>query len=224
MREVVLDTETTGLDPKSGHRIVEIGCVELINHVATEKSYWQYVNPECEMPKAAQAIHGLTTEFLSKKPLFPTIANAFLEFIDNSTLIIHNAEFDMGFINTELKRANLPPLNFERVIDTVELARQNFPGAPVNLDALCKRFRIDNSDRSVHGALKDARLLAYVYLELIGGRQPDFALHEEKIKTGLSRKNRELKIHQPRPHAASPKEILAHERFLKQLSKPIWDP
>ena len=222
MREVVLDTETTGLDPASGHRIVEIGCVELINHVATEMSYWQYINPECDMPAPALAIHGLTNDFLSDKPLFSYIADAFLDFIGDSPLIIHNAEFDIGFINAELNRANFSPLALDRAIDTVRLARQKFPGAPANLDALCKRFRIDNSDRALHGALKDAHLLARVYLELIGGRQPNLALTEGATKTGSYQNNRKPQTRRPRPHTASMEELESHQSFLKQLSEPIW--
>ena len=222
MREIVLDTETTGLDPMSGHRIVEIGCVELINHVATENTYWQYINPECDIPEEAYAIHGLTTEFLSDKPLFSNIAVAFLEFIGDASLIIHNAKFDIGFINAELTRANLLPLEIARAIDTVQLARKKFPGAPASLDALCRRFQVDNSGRELHGALKDAHLLARVYLELVGGRQPNLNLTEGAIKTASLQDKWKPQVRQPRAHAASTEELAAHESFMKQLSDPIW--
>ena len=222
MREIVLDTETTGLDPMSGHRIVEIGCVELINHVATENTYWQYINPESDIPAEARAIHGLTTEFLSDKPLFSNIAEAFLEFIGDASLIIHNAKFDIGFINAELTRANLLPLEITRAIDTVQLARKNFPGAPASLDALCRRFQVDNSGRELHGALKDAHLLARVYLELVGGRQPNLNLTERVIKTASLQDKWKPQVRQPRVHAASTEELAAHGSFMKQLSDPIW--
>ena len=222
MREIVLDTETTGLDPMSGHRIVEIGCVELINHVATENTYWQYINPESDIPVEARAIHGLTTEFLSDKPLFSNIAGAFLEFIGDASLIIHNAKFDIGFINAELTRANLLPLEIARAIDTVQLARKKFPGAPASLDALCRRFQVDNSGRELHGALKDAYLLARVYLELVGGRQPNLNLTEGAIKTASLQDKWKPQVRQPRAHAASTEELAAHESFMKQLSDPIW--
>lgn len=221
MREIVLDTETTGLDPKSGHRIVEIGCIELINHVATERSYWQYVNPERDMPEEAFAVHGLSGEFLAKHPAFAAIADDFLAFIEDAPLVIHNAEFDLGFINAELKRLGRPTLEPERAIDTVRLARRKFPGAPTNLDALCKRFQIDNSDRALHGALKDARLLADVYLELIGGRQPGLQLAGDKAAAGAAAKAPRAR-REPRPHAATPEELEAHAAFLKKLSEPVW--
>ena len=167
MREVVLDTETTGLNPKRGDRIVEIGCVELINHLETGNYFHEYINPERDMPEKAQAVHGLSEKFLSDKPIFSDISKSFTEFIGTSPLIIHNAEFDVGFINWELQRIHFQPLKMERVIDTLLLARKQFPGSPANLDALCRRFQINNSDRDLHGALIDAKLLAEVYLELI---------------------------------------------------------
>ena len=179
MREVVLDTETTGLSPKSGDRIVEIGCVELINHLPTGQSFHEYINPERDMPEQAQAVHGLSEEFLSDKPLYAAISDAFDDFIGDSPLIIHNADFDMGFLNAERERLGLEPMPMTRAIDTVQMARRKFSGSQVNLDALCRRFQIDNSDRDLHGALKDARLLAEVYLELIGGRQQGLELAAE---------------------------------------------
>ena len=219
MREVVLDTETTGLDPSAGHRIVEIGCVELANYVPTGKTFHKHLNPERDIPEQAVAIHGLTEDFLKDQPLFADIVNGFLEFIGNSTLVIHNAEFDLGFINAELEILERPPLKAYQTIDTVQLARRKFPGAPANLDALCRRFQIDNSHRTLHGALKDADLLAEVYLKLIGGRQQDLGLatgncqHDE---TGP--RNRRP----PRPHAPTAGEVQAHARFLKKLEISMW--
>ena len=219
MREIVLDTETTGLDPGSGHRIVEIGCVELVNHMATGKHFHKYLNPERDMPEQASAIHGLTEEFLSDKPLFSGIAEEFLAFIDDSALVIHNAEFDLGFINAELKNIEQPPIASDRAIDTVSMARRKFPGAQANLDALCRRFKIDNSDRSLHGALKDARLLAEVYLELIGGRQQNLGLAAEKrMPVETAEKSRRP----PRPHAPTDDELRAHAQFIEKLESPIW--
>jgi DNA polymerase-3 subunit epsilon len=220
LREVVLDTETTGLDPGSGHRIIEIGCIELVNHIATGKHFQKYLNPERDIPAGAGAVHGLTEEFLSDKPLFSEIADALEEFLSDSILIIHNASFDLGFLNAELERLDRTPLSPERAIDTVSLARQKFPGAPANLDALCRRFQIDLSDRDLHGALKDARLLSEVYLELIGGRQQDMELASEKRQRpdGAAQNRRTA-----RPHAATNEEEAAHKQFLKKLSAPIWE-
>ena len=219
MREVVLDTETTGLDPRSGHRIVEIGCVELINHMATGKHFHKYLNPERDIPEQASVIHGLTEEFLSSQPVFADIAEEFEAFIGDSTLVIHNAEFDLGFINAEREKISQPPIAPDLAIDTVSLARRKFPGAQANLDALCRRFKIDNSDRSLHGALKDARLLAEVYLELIGGRQQNLGLSAEERKiVEAAEKNRRP----PRPHAPTDAEQLAHAQFIEKLESPIW--
>jgi len=221
LREVVLDTETTGLDPASGDRIVEIGCVELVNHIATGETFHQYINPERDMPERAQAVHGLSQEFLADKPLFADIADAFDEFIADSVLIIHNADFDLGFLNAEYERAGRPLLSPGRAVDTVSMARGKFPGAQVNLDALCRRFQIDNSDRTLHGALKDARLLADVYLELIGGRQQDMKLSADKVKdmSAAAEQNRRP----PRPHEPEPNELSAHTKFLEKLTQPIWE-
>ena len=219
MREVVLDTETTGLDPRSGHRIVEIGCVELINHMATGKHFHKYLNPERDIPEQASVIHGLTEEFLSSQPVFADIAEEFEAFIGDSTLVIHNAEFDLGFINAEREKITQPPIAPDLAIDTVSLARRKFPGAQANLDALCRRFKIDNSNRSLHGALKDARLLAEVYLELIGGRQQNLGLSAEERKiVEAAEKNRRP----PRPHAPTDAEQLAHAQFIEKLESPIW--
>lgn len=177
-REIVLDTETTGLDPFRGDRVVEIGCVELVNHIPTGKHYHVYINPQRDMPEEAFRVHGLSEAFLSDKPVFSAIAEDFRRFIGDATLVIHNASFDMGFLNAELERASLARLT-NRVIDTVMVARERHPGARVSLDALCKHYGIDNSRRTLHGALLDSEILAEVYLELIGGRQVALGLVAE---------------------------------------------
>ena len=176
MREIVWDTETTGFDPESGDRLVEIGAVELHNHMPTGSVYHQYINPERPMPQEAYAVHGLGDEFLADKPVFKTIARDFLEFIGDAKIVAHNAKFDMRFINAELKWIGISPIPASQSLDTLEIARRKFPGAQNSLDALCRRFGIDNSAREKHGALLDSEILAEVYLELIGGRQPDFTL------------------------------------------------
>lgn len=176
MREIVLDTETTGFDPEAGDRIVEIGAVELNGHMPTGNTYHQYINPQRSMPREAFEVHGLGDDFLRDKPVFKEIASAFVEFISGAKLIIHNAAFDMKFINAELRACGFDPIPWEHAIDTLEIARRKFPGSPASLDALCRRYGIDNSARTLHGALLDSEILADVYLELIGGRQPDFAL------------------------------------------------
>lgn len=220
LREIALDTETTGLAPDSGDRIVEIGCVELINHIPTGQTFQRYLNPERDMPEQAFAVHGLSREFLSGHPLFADVVEDFLEFLGESTLVIHNAKFDLAFINSELARLDLPLLPNDRAIDTVSMARNKFPGAQASLDALCRRFHIDLSDRDLHGALKDAQLLALVYVELTGGRQSDLSLAQAKLSgpaapgRGASRP--------PRPHGPSPEELAAHEEFLNRLEHPIW--
>ncbi len=220
MREIVLDTETTGLSPKNGDRIVEIGCIELVNHLSTGEYYHEYINPEREMPQKAQEVHGLSDAFLSDKPIFSDISKAFNEFIGTSTLIIHNAEFDMSFLNWERKLLGLEPLQIESTIDTLQLAREKYPGAQASLDALCRRFHIDNSDRSFHGALKDAKLLAEVYLELIGGRQQRMEL-SAKTKTTINEiNNKEFK---QRSYMPSKEEEELHKKFLKKIKRPIWN-
>lgn len=176
MREIVLDTETTGFEPEEGHRIVEIGAVELFNHLPTGRYYHQYINPERAVPKEAFEVHGLGDDFLADKPVFAAVADAFLEFVGGARLVIHNAAFDMRFLNAELRWCARPVLPEKQAFDTLALARRKFPGSPASLDALCRRFGIDNSAREKHGALLDSEILAEVYLELIGGRQPDFAL------------------------------------------------
>ena len=221
MREIVLDTETTGLDPLKGHRVVEIGCVELINHMPTGQTWHAYLNPERDVPTEAAMVHGLTDDFLADKPVFAEIVEDFRTFIADTPLIIHNAAFDMGFLNEELRRAGFPKMPMDRALDTVLMARKKFPGAPASLDALCKRFGVDLSNRQLHGALLDARLLAEVYLELRGGRQPDLAITVQKVETTIV-EIRPREYRAPRPHAPTEDEMAAHETFLGQLKKPLW--
>ncbi len=218
MREVVLDTETTGFKPQDGHRIVEIACVELVNHLPTGQQKQWYLNPERDVPEDAVRVHGLTTEFLAKFPVFGEVVGAVLEFLGDAPLVAHNASFDMAFLNAELKRLGLPALAASRAIDTVQLARQRFPGSPASLDALCKRFGIDNSSRTLHGALLDSTLLAEVYLELLGGRQTGFTL--ATAPTAAPTRHRTPRV--PRPHAPSPEEQAAHQALLGQLKNPVW--
>ena len=220
MREVVLDTETTGLTPKTGHRIVEIGCVELVNLVPTGNVYHVYINPQRDMPEEAFNVHGLSESFQRDKPLFEDIAEDFLEFVDGAQLVIHNAEFDMGFLNAELKLLNRAELA-NTAVDTVRMARKKFPGAHANLDALCRRFGIDNSAREKHGALLDAELLAEVYLQLCGGLQPDLELiGNEKTSDNPVLVQRQARA--PRAHAPSPEELAAHAALVETLKEPVW--
>ena len=222
MREVVLDTETTGLDPAAGHRIVEIGGVALFDSVPTGETYQEYVNPERDVPAEAFAIHGLSTEFLADKPVFEDVVEGFLAFIGDARLVIHNSEFDLGFINAELDRLSRPPLSAARAVDTVQLARHAFPGAPAGLDALCRRFRIDIGHRVQHGALKDADLLAQVYLELTGGRQPGLAL--AAARRAQVAVVRAPGTRAPRAHGPTPDEAAAHKRFLAEaVPGALWD-
>lgn len=180
VREIILDTETTGLDPRSGHRIIEIGALEMKNKVLTNNKFHYLINPERDVPEEAYRIHGISTEHLQGKPLFKDIAEEFLEFIKGAQLVIHNAPFDLKFLNYELNLLNLPSLRLEEVVDTLVLARRTFPGTRVNLDALCRRYKIDNSKREKHGALIDAELLSEVYVELTGGRQSKFSISAQK--------------------------------------------
>jgi DNA polymerase-3 subunit epsilon len=220
MREIVLDTETTGLDPAAGHRLIEIACVELLNHVPTGRVFHHAVDPEREVPAEAVAIHGITTDMLRGKPLFSAIAEEFLAFIAGDPLVIHNAEFDLRFINAELARCDRPALEIP-FVDTVLLARKRFPGSPASLDALCRRFAIDLSLRTKHGARLDAELLAAVYLELTGGRQPglDFVV---QARTAGADGTVERIMRPPRPHAPSDAELAAHAAFLAKLKSPLW--
>ena len=225
MREIVLDTETTGFDPEQGDRIVEIGAVELYNHMPTGNTYHQYINPERAMPQEAFEVHGLGDEFLSDKPVFAKIGQAFLDFVGDAKLVIHNAAFDMKFLNAELFWMNLPRLPWEQAIDTLAMARQRFPGSPASLDALCRRFNIDNSARTLHGALLDSEILAEVYLELIGGRQPGLVLATSR-NSGPSRSGETWKP-QPRPKKLPPRlteaEIKAHEDFVAAMGDAaLW--
>ena len=227
MREIILDTETTGLDPQDGHRIVEIGAVELHNHVPTGNVYHQYINPLITMPDQAFAIHGLSDEFLSDKPKFSEIAKEFIDFIGSAKLVIHNAAFDIKFINAELKRIDKEEITFDRATDTLAIARKKFPGSPASLDSLCRRFKIDNSARVVHGALLDSQILAEVYLELVGGKQPDFALNIANV----SNENNYSTVHEKRARVRKEKlksrltteEKANHENFIKELGNTsMW--
>ncbi len=227
MREIVLDTETTGLDPQDGHRIVEIGAVELYNHVPTGNVYHQYINPLISMPDQAFAIHGLSDEFLSDKPEFSEIAKEFLAFIGSAKLVIHNAAFDIKFINAELKGIDEEEIAFDRATDTLAIARKKFPGSPASLDSLCRRFKIDNSARIVHGALLDSQILAEVYLELVGGKQPDFALNMANV----SNENNNSIFNEKRTQVRKEKlksrltteEKASHEVFIKKLgNNSMW--
>ena len=221
MREIILDTETTGLDPKMGHRIVEIGAVELINHTPTGVNYQTYINPERDVDPGAQEIHGLTNEFLKQHPTFGDISAEFIDFLSNSTLVIHNAPFDLAFINMELDRLGEPSISSERVIDTLVLARKKFPGAQANLDALCRRFAIENRHRELHGALVDAALLADVYIELIGGKEPTLGLSAKKSKMVADDTAR---VYQnPRSFPVSEEELELHRAFVETLKNPIWE-
>jgi DNA polymerase-3 subunit epsilon len=227
MREVVMDTETTGLDPNTGDRIVEIGAVELWNHLPTGKVYHQYINPERDMPQEAFDVHGLSGEFLSDKPKFKEIAQDFLNFIQDSKLVIHNASFDMKFLNAEFGWLELPKLPMTQALDTLDIARRRFPGAQNSLDALCRRFGIDNSARELHGALLDSEILAEVYLELVGGRQPDFALG---IVGGTQSQNTQANANwtaPQRPKKLPPRvteaETENHKKFIETLGpRALW--
>ncbi|OEJ64418.1 DNA polymerase III subunit epsilon [Magnetovibrio blakemorei] len=223
MREIALDTETTGLNPKSGHKVVEIGCVEMLNHIATGEVFHVYINPERDMPEEAFRVHGLSEAFLKDHPVFKKVADDFLAFIGDDPLVIHNAAFDMGFLNWELEQIGKPALDMARTIDTVQMARKKFPGAQANLDALCRRFGIDNSDRDLHGALLDARLLADVYLELMGGRQTGLGLGvEPKAETQDEIKIEKRQLREARTFAPSEDEMTAHALFIAQIEGALW--
>lgn len=227
MREIVLDTETTGFEPSEGHRIVEIGAVELFNHMPTGRTYHQYINPERLMPKEAFEVHGLGDDFLRDKPLFRQVGGAFLDFIADARLVIHNAAFDMKFLNAELGWAGLPLLPFDRALDTLLIARKKFPGSPASLDALCRRFGVDNSGREKHGALLDSEILAEVYLELVGGRQPDFGLatvaQNARRDAGPQQGWRPKPRPVPLPPRLTEQEAAAHATFVAGLGDgAIW--
>ena len=229
IREIILDTETTGLEPLDGHRIVEIGALEMKNKVVTGNKFHFYVNPERDIPTEAYRIHGISGEFLKTKPLFIEIVDEFLEFIGNSRLVIHNAPFDIKFLNHELSRVSRPSLEPMRAIDTLIMARKMFPGARSSLDALCKRFKVDNSGRQLHGALKDAALLADVYVELTGGRQVTFNMASAKKESAeqniaqaggglnFSGSNKGLTI------APTKEELKKHKEFIEKIVSPLWN-
>jgi len=227
MREIVLDTETTGFEPETGDRIVEIGAVELFNHMPTGETFHKYINPQRAMPEEAFKVHGLGDDFLRDKPLFEEVVDEFLSFVDGAKLIIHNAAFDVKFLNAEIgwcKRPLLPP---DCAIDTLEIARRKFPGSPASLDALCRRFGIDNASRTLHGALLDSEILAEVYLELIGGKQPDFGLaapdrtRKEVTEQDLNWRPRPRS--EPLPSRLSENEKAAHAAFVEKLGdNPLW--
>jgi DNA polymerase-3 subunit epsilon len=223
LREVVLDTETTGLDPDTGDRIIEIGAVELVNHVPTGRTFHAYINPQRDVPEEVVEVHGLTAAFLADKPVFTAVAADFAAFVGDARVVIHNAGFDMKFLNAELGWAGLPGLPWARAVDTLELARRRFPGAQNSLDALCRRFGVDNSGREKHGALLDSELLAEVYLELMGGRQPDLTL--AVITAGPV--TGAIWSPPPRPRPLSPRltlaEAEAHARFVATLGETaLW--
>jgi DNA polymerase-3 subunit epsilon len=227
MREVVLDTETTGLDPNDGHRIVEIGCVELVDHFPTGKTFQRYLNPERDVPLDVQKVHGITTEFLQDKPRFAEIVEDFVEFIGDAPLVIHNASFDLKFLNSELHRTKRAPISLARAIDTIDIAKSKLPGARYSLDELCRRFNIDLTSRNYHGALLDSQLTAQVYQELLGGRQKKLLLSPQDEAAVIS--ITEVRVARVRPEPLTPRftqvEIETHTVFVeKELGKdPVWN-
>ncbi len=226
MREIVFDTETTGLNPLGGDRMVEIGCIEIVNRIETGRHFHAYFYPERDMPYEAEMVHGLTTAFLSDKPLFAERADELLEFLEDSPLVAHNAGFDFGFLNTELERCGRSPVPMTRMVDTLMLARSKHPGAKHSLDALCVRFGIDRSHRVKHGALLDAELLAQVYVELTGGRQIGLGLVAEAGSISVSQAAGPVVVREPRParpHAPLLEELERHRAFIAQLANPLWE-
>jgi DNA polymerase-3 subunit epsilon len=227
MREIVFDTETTGLSPHDGHRLVEIGCVELVNKVETGRHFHAYFNPDRSMPSEAEQIHGLSVVFLSDKPRFDALAHELLEFVADSPLVAHNATFDFTFLNWELDSCGHPPICTTRMIDTLAIARTRHPGAKHSLDALCSRYGIDRSHRVKHGALLDAQLLAQLYVELTGGRQIGLALKADApsspfLLSGQAAPARPTIVRPARPHSASPAELARHAAFVSGLADPLW--
>ena len=232
MREIVLDTETTGFEPSEGHRIIEIGAVELENHLPTGKTLQLYINPEREVPAEAIAVHGITNEFLADKPVFAEVYTQFTDFAAGAKLIIHNAQFDLKFLNHELGLVGIGALPASAAIDTLDMARRAFPGSPANLDALCRRFGIDNTERTYHGALLDSELLAEVYLELLGGRQHDFMSGGSSVLSGKSAQQdsvseqdgtpKKREHREPRSFSVSADEKAAHAALLEKLNDPLW--
>jgi DNA polymerase-3 subunit epsilon len=226
MREIVFDTETTGLNPAGGDRMVEIGCIEIVNRVETGRTYHAYFNPERGMPFEAQEVHGLTNLFLSDKPRFSETAEALLDFLEDSPLVAHNAGFDFGFLNHELQKCGRGPVSMHRMVDTLQLARMKHPGAKHSLDALCMRFGIDRSHRVKHGALLDAQLLAQVYVELTGGRQIGLGLVAEAGTVTVQTSAGPIIVREPRPprpHAALAEELERHRAFIAKLVNPLWE-
>ena len=225
MREIIFDTETTGLDPKTGDRMVEIGCIEMVNRVATGRTFHAYYNPERDMPLEAEQVHGLSIAFLSDKPCFREGVLDLLEFIGDSPLVAHNAQFDFGFLNHELAACGHPAVDMGRMIDTLAIARKRHPGAKHSLDALCTRYGVDRSHRVLHGALLDAELLAQVYVELTGGRQIGLDIGEVVEETVVKTTTfvaRPGKYREPRPHSASVEELARHKAFVESLESPLW--
>jgi len=226
MREIIFDTETTGFDPKTGDRLVEIGCIELVDRRETGRNFHAYFNPERDMPAAAEAVHGLSITFLSDKPLFASRVDELLEYLGDAPLIAHNAAFDFGFVNAELARAGRPALDMARMCCTVQMARKLHPGAKHSLDALCTRYGIDRSHRVKHGALLDAELLAHLYIEMTGGRQIGLGLAAETRAATAAPKFTPTATPQafrdPRPHAATPAELARHAEFVAKLTQPLW--
>ena len=225
MREIVFDTETTGFDPFNGDRIVEIGCVVVDNYLPTGEVFHEYINPERDMPTAAEQVHGLSEEFLKDKPTFAEIVDKFRDFCADMNLVAHNAEFDMKFINWEMEQLGFSAYPSSRSVDTLQIARRKYPGANNTLDALCKRFSIDNSNRVKHGALLDAELLAEVYLELMGGRQTGLSLVDQDSQTSEKKKTvqvQERKFREPRPHMPSDEELARHQEFIKKIENNLW--
>ncbi len=226
MREIVMDTETTGFDPKTGDRMVEIGCVELMNHMPTGRTYHQYINPKRDMPEGAFKVHGLSEDFLRDYPVFEEVADAFLDFIGDAKLVIHNANFDVPFLNAELGWCNRPQILMDQAIDTLIIARKKYPGAGNSLDALCRRFGIDNSHRELHGALLDSEILAEVYLELIGGRQPGLVLggiRSTDDTTEVEDTWRPRPRATPLPSRLTAGEAVVHREFIEELGEnALW--
>ncbi|MCW1382265.1 DNA polymerase III subunit epsilon [Novosphingobium sp. KCTC 2891] len=226
MREIVFDTETTGLDPQGGDRLVEIGCVEMLNRVPTGAVFHAYFNPERDMPAEAEAVHGLSASFLSDKPKFAERAAALIEFLGDAPLVAHNAGFDFGFLNTELAKIGMEAVSRDRMVDTVAIARRKHPGAKLSLDALCSRYGIDRSHRTKHGALLDAELLAQLYVELMGGRQIGLELAADAVAVTETMVAATVSVSRtfraPRPHAASEAELARHAEFMAGFSEPLW--
>ena len=229
MREIVFDTETTGLSPKDGHRLVEIGCVEIVNRCETGRTFHKYINPERSMPSEAEAVHGLSAIFLSDKPCFHEIVDDLVEFLGDAPLIAHNASFDFTFLNWELENCGREPVHMGRMVDTLAMARAKHPGAKHSLDALCTRFGVDRSQRIKHGALLDAELLTQVYVELCGGRQIGLMLAQAALaETTVALSTSTIKaaprvVRPPRPHVASPEELTRHAAFIQKLVDPLWE-